>query len=83
MNHNLGVRLEQGQFIEIRKVSGTARSEARMLSVSFFKKYFDGVQVGDFVYFTKFGKETYIFLGLDHSEYGQDLRRYYLVLKQL
>ena len=46
MNHNLGVRLEQGQFIEIRKVSGTARSEARMLSVSFFKKYFDGVQSG-------------------------------------
>ena len=54
MNHNLGVRLEQGQFIEIRKVSGTARSEARMLSVSFFKKYFDGVQVGDFVYFTSY-----------------------------
>ena len=82
MNHNLGVRLEQGQFIEIRKVSGTARSEARMLSVSFFKKYFDGVQVGDFVYFTKFGKETYI-ITKNHILNGQDLRRYYLVLKQL
>lgn len=71
MNHNLGVRLEQGQFIEIRKVSGTARSEARMLSVSFFKKYFDGIQVGDFVYFTKFGKETYIITKEPYSEWSR------------
>ena len=71
MNHNLGVRLEQGQFIEIRKVSGTVRSEAKMLSVSFFKKYFDGIQVGDFVYFTKFGKEAYIITKEPYSEWSR------------
>ena len=44
MNHNLGVQLGQGQFIEIRKVSGAARSGSKFLSVSFFKKNFDGIQ---------------------------------------
>ena len=50
MNHNLGVQLGQGQFIEIRKVSGAARSGSKFLSVSFFKKYFDGIQAGDYLY---------------------------------
>ena len=82
MNHNLGVRLEQGQFIEIRKVSGTARSEARMLSVSFFKKYFDGVQVV-ILYILQSLEKKRISSRKNHILNGQDLRRYYLVLKQL
>ena len=68
MNHNLGVQLGQGQFIEIRKVSGAARSGSKFLSVSFFKKYFDGIQAGDYLYFTKLSKEKYMISKTPYSE---------------
>ena len=68
MNHNLGVQLGQGQFIEIRKVSGAARSGSKFLSVSFFKKYFDGIQAGDYLYCTKLSKEKYMISKTPYSE---------------
>lgn len=74
MNHNLGVRLEQGQFIEIRKVSGTAQCETRILSVTFFKKQFNGIKAGDLVYFTKLRKEKYMISRTPYSNLSYSKR---------
>lgn len=78
MNHNLG----QGQFIEIRKVSGTARSEARMLSVSFLRSILTVFRLV-ILYILQSLEKKRISSRKNHILNGQDLRRYYLVLKQL
>lgn len=74
MNHILGVPLEQKQFVEIRKVSGLKRSGSKFISISFFKKYFDGVSVDAYVYFTKLGKEKYMITKKPYSERSYEKR---------
>lgn len=73
MNHNF-LGTSEKQFVEIRKVTGVKRAGSKLISISFFKKYFEGISAGDFVYFTKIAKSKFLITTYPYSKKSYEKR---------